>query len=57
MQRKLSPKPKWIRFKKRLDGFIFCGREIYTQVINDTIKTGKPITYHHHNLNLKLNTV
>lgn len=44
-------------FKKRLDGFIFSGRDTFTKVINELRESGKPITYHKHKLNLKLNQI
>lgn len=43
--------------KKRLDGFIYAGRDTYTKVVNDFIESGKPLLYHHHNLHLRLNQV
>lgn len=44
-------------FKKRLDGFIYSGRDTYTKIINDFIQSGKPVQSHHHNLHLKLNQI
>lgn len=42
-------------FKKRLDGFIYTGRDTYTKMITQFAESGKQLLYHKHNLNLKLN--
>lgn len=43
--------------KKRLDGFLYAGRDTFTKVITELQASGKPLTYHNHKINLKLNQV
>lgn len=44
-------------FKKRLDGFLYAGRDTFERITKQAIASQKPIEYHKHKLNLKLNEV
>ncbi len=41
--------------KKRVDGFIYGGRDTFNRVIKDFIASGKPVQYNKHNLEMNLN--
>jgi hypothetical protein len=43
--------------KRRIDGFIFSGRDTFQKVISQLIESGKPIEYNKSNLRVRLNSL
>lgn len=41
--------------KKRVDGFIYGGRDTFNRVIKEFIASNQPVQYNKHNLELNLN--